>query len=129
MTGWRIEPAGLTTILTDTSAAVEAVGTALTGASETLADVQSAGGYDGIVSTAYSGFMQEIYDGAVTRMFTAYGTALEGTANAANAYLAGDEEIAAAIAAGIGASDFGAASYAPPAAPGTPGGGGGGGGA
>ncbi len=50
--------------------------------------------------------MQEIFDGTVTSMFTKYTAALEGTANAANAYLAGDEEIAGTIASSIGSSDF-----------------------
>ncbi len=126
MTGWRVDPAGVTRILTETDAAVQGVQTALSGAGETLADVQEAGGYDGIVSSAFSGFMQEIYDGAITRMFGSYATSLEGTANAANAYLTGDEQIATTIASGIAASDLGAASYAAP--PLDPSGGGGGGG-
>ena len=63
----------------------------------------------------------------ITRMFGAYSASLEGTANAANTYLAGDEEMAATIASGIAAADFDAASYLPPPS-GTPGGGGGGGG-
>lgn len=123
MTGWRVEPTGLNRILTDTSEAVTEVNTALQAAADTLGEVQAAGGYDGIVSTAYSGFLQEVYDGAITRMFGGYAGALEGTANAANAYLAGDEEIAATIATGIGASDFTAAQYSPPS--GSSGGGGG----
>jgi len=126
MTGWRIEPTGLNRILTDTSTAIEAVGTALQGAAESPGEVQSAAGFDGIVSSAYNGFLQEIYEGTIANMFTGYGTALEGTAGAANAYLAGDEEIATTIASGIGASDFGAASYAPPSG-GASGGAGGGG--
>lgn len=127
MTGWRVEPAGLNRILTDTDTAVQGVQTALAGAAETLADVQEAGGYDGIVASAFSGFLQETYDGVITRMFGAYSASLEGTANAANTYLAGDEEMAATIASGIAAADFDAASYLPPPS-GTPGGGGGGGG-
>jgi|GEM_PF-3901251 len=130
MTGWRIDPAGLNRILTETSEAVQEVDTALQGAADTLAEVQGAGGYDGIVATAFSGFLQEVYDGAVTRMFSGYATALEGTANAANAYLAGDEQIAATIATGIGASDFGSAQFSRPSdgvAGGGAGGGGGGG--
>lgn len=125
MTGWRIEPTGLTRILTETDAAVQEVHTALLGAAETAADVQESAGYDGIVATAFTGFLQETFDGAVTRMFGAYTTALEGTANAANAYLAGDEEIAATIASGVASSDFGSALFAPPS--GQAGGDGGGG--
>ncbi len=127
MTGWRIEPAGLNQILTDTDTAVRSVGTALQGPSESVGEVQAAGGYDGIVAGAYSAFLQEIYDGAITRMFERYGAALEGTANAANTYLAGDEQIASSIATGIAASDFDAAIYSQGQS-GTPGGGGGGGG-
>jgi hypothetical protein len=114
MTGWRIDPTGLNKILTDTNTAVQAVGTALDGSVETVGEVQAAGGYDGIVSTAFSGFMQEIFDGTITGMFAKYTGALEGTANAANAYLAGDEDIAGTIASGIGSSDFNAALFAPP---------------
>ena len=114
MTGWRIDPTGLNKILTDTNTAVQAVGTALDGSVATVGEVQAAGGYDGIVATAYSGFMQEIFDGTVASMFSKYTAALEGTANAANAYLAGDEEIAGTIASGIGSSDFGGALFAPP---------------
>jgi hypothetical protein len=126
MTGWRIEPTGLNKILTDTGTAVEAVGTALEGPADTPAEVQSAAGFDGLVLGAFNGFMQELYEGTIANMFTSYQTALEGTANAANAYLAGDEEIATTIASGIGASDFGSASYTQPS--GGAGGGGGGGG-
>lgn len=114
MTGWRIDPTGLNKILTDTNTAVQAVGTALDGSVATVGEVQAAGGYDGIVATAYSGFMQEIFDGTVTSMFSKYTAALEGTANAANAYLAGDEEIEGTIASGIGSSDFNGALFAPP---------------
>lgn len=127
MTGWRIEPAGLTRILTETDTAVQAVNTALQGPADSIGEVQAAGGYDGIVAGAYAAFLQETYDGAITQMFERYGAALEGTANAANAYLAGDEEIAGTIATGIGTSDFDAAIYAQRPT-GTPGGGGGGGG-
>lgn len=127
MTGWRIEPTGLNKILTDTGTAVEAVGTALQGPADTPAEVQSAAGFDGLVLGAYNAFMQELYEGTIATMFTKYQTALEGTANAANAYLTGDEEIANTIAAGIGASDFGSASYTQPAPTPTPGGGGDGG--
>ena len=127
MTGWRIEPAGLNRILTETDTAVQAVNTALQGPADSIGEVQAAAGYDGIVAGAYSAFLQETYDGAITQMFARYGTALEGTANAANAYLAGDEEIAGTIATGIGASDFDAALYSQ-GQTGTPGGGGGGGG-
>ena len=114
MTGWRIEPTGLNQILTDTNTSVQAVATALDGSVATVGEVQAAGGYDGIVVTAYSGFMQELFDGTVTTMFTKYSTALEGTANAANAYLSGDEAIAGTIATGIGSSDFGGALFSPP---------------
>jgi hypothetical protein len=127
MTGWRVDPAGLNRILTETDTAVQGVQTALAASAETLADVQEAGGYDGIVSSAFSGFLQETYDGVITRMFGSYAASLEGTANAANTYLAGDEEMAATIASGIAAADFDAASYLPPPS-GSPGGGGGGGG-
>jgi len=114
MTGWRIEPTGLNQILTDTNTSVQAVATALDGSVATVGEVQAAGGYDGIVVTAFSGFMQELFDGTVTTMFTTYSTALEGTANAANAYLSGDEAIAGTIATGIGSSDFGGALFSPP---------------
>jgi hypothetical protein len=58
--------------------------------------------------------MQELFDGTITRMFTKYSTALEGTAGAANAYLAGDEASAGTIASSLAASDFTAASFSPP---------------
>ena len=80
MTGWRVDPAGLNIIITDSSTAIQEVGMALDGAVATVGEVQAGAGYDGIVSTAYQGFMQELFDGAVTRMFTKYSTALEGTA-------------------------------------------------
>jgi hypothetical protein len=115
MTGWRIEPEGLNRILTDSNTAIQAVGTALEASIETVGTVQAAGGYDSIVASAHAGFMQELFDGTVKTMFTKYSTALEGTANAANAYLAGDEQIAGTIATGIGSSDFGGALFAPPA--------------
>jgi hypothetical protein len=111
VTGWRVDPAGLNRILTDTNAAVQGVSSALAGPAESVGDVQGAAGYDGIVLSAYAGFMQELFDGTVTRMFERYSSALEGTANAANAYLAGDEQIAATIASAMSASDFGAALY------------------
>lgn len=128
MTGWRVDPAGLNRVLTDTNAAVQEVSTALAAPADSVGDVKGAAGYDGIVLSAYSGFMQDLFDGTVRRMFERYTSALEGTANAANAYLAGDEEIAATIAGGIAASDFGSALFAPPRPPGDPGGAGGGGG-
>lgn len=118
MTGWRVDPAGVNRVLTDTNTAVGEVQKALGEAADSLDEVQEGAGYDGIVSSAYSGFMQEIFDGSITRMFGAYATALEGTANAANAYLAGDEEMATTIAAGLTGSDFGSALFAPPAAAG-----------
>jgi hypothetical protein len=127
MTGWRIEPAGLNRILTETDTAVQNVGTALQGPADSIGEVQTGAGYDGIVAGAYSGFLQEVYDGAIARMFERYGAALEGTANAANTYLAGDEEIASTIATGIAASDFDAAIYSQGQS-GPAGGGGGGGG-
>jgi hypothetical protein len=128
MTAWRVDPAGLNGILTEANLAVQGINTALSGPAvpaggvpvegpgATLGEVELAAGYDGIVSGAFSQFMQETYNGAITRMFASYAAALEGTANAANAYLAGDEAMASSIAAGIGASDFAAASFAPPAA-------------
>ena len=116
MTGWRVDPAGLNLIITDSSTAIQAVGTALDGAVATVGEVQAGGGYDGIVSTAYQGFMQELFDGTITGMFTKYSTALEGTVGAANAYLAGDEASAGTIAASLAASDFSAAMFSPPAA-------------
>lgn len=127
MTGWRVDPAGLNTILTDTNEAIQAVGAALEGAGGTVDDVVAAAGYDGIVATAYSDFLQEIFEGAVTQMFSTYSAALEGTANAANAYMTGDEENAATIAAAIAASNFDAAQFAQTRNT-APGGGGGGGG-
>jgi hypothetical protein len=130
MTGWRIEPDGLNRILTETDTAVQAVRSALEGPADSIGEVQAAAGYDGIVAGAYAAFLQETYDGPIARMFERYAAALEGTANAANAYLAGDEQIAGTIATGISASDFDAAIYAQRStgASGAPGGGGGGGG-
>jgi len=122
MTGWRVDPAGLNIIITDANTAIQAVGTALDGSVATVGDVQAAGGYDGIVSSAYAGFMQELFEGTITSMFTKYSAALEGTANAANAYLSGDEEIAGTIATGIGGSDFGGALFSPPSTTTTDGG-------
>ena len=43
MTGWRIEPAGLNRILTETDTAVKSVGTALQGPADSVGEVQAAG--------------------------------------------------------------------------------------
>ncbi|MEO8528372.1 MAG: DUF6507 family protein [Pseudolysinimonas sp.] len=110
MTGWRVDPAGLTSILTKTETEVEAVNTALAGPADSIATVQTGAGFDGTVTSAYGSFLKEQYDGAVTQIFRRYKAALEGTANAANTYLAGDEEIATTIAAGLNS----VAAVAPP---------------
>ncbi|MEO5534192.1 MAG: DUF6507 family protein [Pseudolysinimonas sp.] len=110
MTGWRVDPAGVTLILTQTEAEVEAVNKALAGPADSITTVQDGAGFDGIVTSAYSAFLQEQYEGTVTQIFGKYKGALEGTANAANAYLAGDEEIATSIAAGLNS----VAAVAPP---------------
>jgi hypothetical protein len=101
VTGWRVDPVGVTRILTDTETEVKAVNTALAGPAESMATVQDGAGFDGTVGSAYADFLQEQYEGTVTHIFARYKAALEGTANAANAYLAGDEEIATTIAAGL----------------------------
>lgn len=120
MTGWRVDPDGVNRVLTTTNDAVIEVQKAFQGPADSVNVVVGAAGEDGIVASAYAGFLQENYDGAITRMFTRYASVLEGTANAANAYLAGDEQMASDTAADIASIP---AFVAPPDLPASMGGG------
>ena len=99
MTGWQLVPGSIGQILTQTDDQVAAVGKTI----QLLADnsvqpLQEAAGFDGVVVKAFAGFLEE-QSGRLTVIMNRYAAALEATAAATNAYIAGDEEAAATMVA------------------------------
>lgn len=99
MTGWQLVPGGIGKILTQTNDQVAAVGTTIQQlADNSVEPLQNAAGFDGVVVKAFAGFLEE-QSGRLTGIMNGYAAALEATAAATNAYIAGDEEAAAAMVA------------------------------
>lgn len=99
MTGWQLEPAGIGQILTQTGDQVSALGKAIQQlADDSVQPLQDAAGFDGVVVKAFAEFIEE-QAGRLTGIMNGYVAALEGTAAATNAYIAGDEQVAATMVA------------------------------
>ncbi|SDS00017.1 DUF6507 family protein [Microterricola viridarii] len=109
MTSWQLTPAGIQKTLVDTSAEVETLAAAITTMATAISEpLQTGCGFDGIVSGAVVGFLDEQVASRVQPAMNRYGAALQATACATNAYLTGDEEMAiSTLAATEKAADTG----------------------
>lgn len=95
MTGWQLEPASIGKTLIDTETNIQAVRTALQNAAAGAGKQLATGaGFDGVVVQALAGFLEEQSASRLQPLMNRYGAGLEATANAANAFLAGDEQMA-----------------------------------
>jgi len=95
MNGWQLEPANIQKILTDTAAHVQEVGAAIESAGgEAGHQLLTGAGFDGVVVQAFTDFFQEQSTSRLQPLLNRYGAAVEATAKATNAFLAGDEQMA-----------------------------------
>lgn len=105
MSGWQLEPAGIGKILTVTGSHVEAIGGALSTVATDVGEPLATGaGFDGVVVQALAGFFEEQSAARLGPLLSRYNAALEATAGATNAFLAGDEQMAASTVAAAGAA-------------------------
>lgn len=99
MTGWQLDPGGIGKILTQTNDQVAAVGKTIQKlADDSVKPLQDVAGFDGVVVSAFAGFLEE-QSGRLTGIMNRYAAALEATAAATNAFIAGDEEAAGMMVA------------------------------
>lgn len=95
MTSWQLLPDGINTTITATEEKVQAFSTATANLATTVAEPLATGsGFDGIVNDAVIGFLQEQSAGRLTAMITSCQNTMSCTADAATAYLQGDEQMA-----------------------------------
>ncbi len=95
MTGWQIAPEALEKTLRTTQDHVLAFQEALSRVeTEVVEPVVSGAGSDGTVAVALVDFLEEQFSGRVTQIVQYCSRAVEFTADAANSYIAGDEQMA-----------------------------------
>lgn len=99
MTGWRMVPEGIGKILTDTQAHAQELGASIGTLSDAVEQVRAGSGFDGVVLTAFTGFLEDQGD-RLAGVMNRVGAGLEATAASTAAYLDGSEEIAATMIAG-----------------------------
>lgn len=102
MSRWNIQPAGVQSVLAGT----EGVATEFEGQVKSLNAAlggAAAESSSGIVAAALEGFAQSV-GGSITVVFTRTGACLGAAAQATNAYVAGDLEMAANAQAGASAA-------------------------
>jgi len=102
-TGWRIDPAGVESVLNDISASVNGTASALQSVQGGVAEV--AGGAGDIVNEALGAFLTKTQDDVDQVTYRLIG-GVQGVTNAVDAYRAGDLEMAAnAQRAGLSAHE------------------------
>lgn len=100
MNGWQLMPGEIGKILTTTGEAAQRISAQMQPLAEsTVEPIQQGAGFDGVVAEAFNGFLQEQFEGDLKGMLNGFGAALQATAAATNAYIAGDEEMAASMVA------------------------------
>lgn len=100
MTSWQLQPEGINATIVATDEKIQAFATATANLAETVGTpLQSGAGFDGIVSGAVFSFLDEQSSGRLTTMLASYKNTIACTADAANAFLQGDEQMAATLVA------------------------------
>lgn len=103
MTGWQLLPDGINATILATDEKVQAFSTATADLATTVGEPLATGsGFDGIVNDAVLGFLQEQSAGRLTAMISSCQNTMTCTADAATAYLQGDEQMAATTLAAAG---------------------------
>ncbi len=95
VSGWRLVPGGVSSALVSAQDSVEQIRGGLDALSSAPESLAGGAGGDGVVASAFASFLEEQAAGPLTSMMSRYSAALTGTASAAEAYVAGDEEMAA----------------------------------
>lgn len=103
MTSWQLQPEGINATIAATEAKIQGFGTATAKLATTVAEPLASGsGFDGIVLSAVSGFLEEQSNGRLAAVDASCRNTLACTAGAANAYLQGDAQMAASTIAAAG---------------------------
>ena len=92
--GWRLAPAGVGSALVAAQDSVEQIRSGLTDLSSAPESLAGGAGGDGVVASAFASFLEEQAAGPLASMMGRYSAAVTATASAAEAYVAGDEEMA-----------------------------------
>lgn len=100
--GWRLAPAGVGSALAAAQDSVEQIRSGLTDLSSAPESLAGGAGGDGVVASAFASFLEEQAAGPLASMMGRYSAAVTATASAAEAYVAGDEEMAANFVRGAG---------------------------
>lgn len=93
MSKWDIDPAGVSTVLTDVGTQADALSTALNGLETPFTNGVTATA-SAAIGEAIGGYF-EMEGPRISGMSTRISAACEGVVNATKAYLAGDEQMAA----------------------------------
>ncbi|MDQ0648627.1 hypothetical protein QFZ53_002823 [Microbacterium natoriense] len=100
MTGWQLQPAGINTTIVTTDEKIQGFATAMTGLDVSVGEPLASGaGFDGIVATAVFGFLDEQSTGRLSTVVASCQNTMTCTADAANAFVQGDEQMAATLVA------------------------------
>jgi len=103
MTSWQLQPEGINATIAATEAKIQEFGTATAKLATTVGEPLASGsGFDGIVMSAVAGFLEDQGSGRLAALQASCRNTLSCTADAANAYLQGDTQMAASTISAAG---------------------------
>ncbi|MFF5626906.1 DUF6507 family protein [Microbacterium sp. LWH10-1.2] len=95
MTSWQLQPDGINATILATDEKVQGFSTAVADLATTVGEPLASGsGFDGIVASAVLGFLEEQSAGRLTAVVNGCQNTMTCTADAATAFLQGDEQMA-----------------------------------